>query len=87
MRHSKYTNVDATNRTYFVKAIEDLKDAPGRSWKLVQAFDRITGLDRLRRRHTMEQKKLPQEERVIFNLLRITLQTMQDMQYRKTVRY
>ena len=62
----KYTNVDATNRTYLLKGIEELKDAPRGSWKLIQAFDKVTGLDKLRRRHVNEQKKLPKEQRLPF---------------------
>ena len=62
----KFTNVDATNRTYLLKGIEELKDLPRGSWKLIQAFDKVAGLEKLRRKHAAEQKKLPKDQRVTF---------------------
>ena len=62
----KYTNVDATNRTYLVEGIASMKDAPRGSWKLIQAFDKVADLDKIRRKHATEQKKLPVAQRVAF---------------------
>ena len=62
----KYTNVDATNRFYLTKAIQQLKDADRCSWKLVRTYDKNTEIEKYRRKHTNAMKKLNVKNRTPF---------------------
>ena len=57
----KYTNIDATNHFYLTKAIQQLKDADRCSWKLVQAYDKNTEIEKLWRKHSNVMKRINSE--------------------------
>jgi hypothetical protein len=65
-RITKFTNVDASNRTYLSPTIEAMKDAECGFWKLVCAFDIADDIDKQRRQHAAMQKKKPKTERTPF---------------------
>ncbi len=54
----KFTNVDATNRHYLSKAIELMKDASRGTWMLVRAFNKNPEYERLRNKHSSQQRRL-----------------------------
>jgi len=62
----KFTNVDSINRAHLTEAISLMKDATRGSWKLVQAYDKIPDLDKLRRKHIAAEKKKPASQRTQF---------------------
>ena len=55
----KFTNIGAINCIYLQKAIEQLKDAPRETWKLVQAFDKSDDVECQCLHHNTEQKTKP----------------------------
>ena len=62
----KFTNVNAINQIYFQKAIEELKDSPRGSWKLVQAFNKSDDVERLHLHHNSMQKNIPSSQHAAF---------------------
>jgi hypothetical protein len=53
----KFTNIDASNRYYVSKAMDQLKDAPCGDWVLVQAFDKHPNYACLCNAHVATQRR------------------------------
>ena len=62
----KFSNVDGTNREHLKDTINEMKDAERGTWKLLQVYDKHVDLDKLRKEHSNEMKKLPKKERTRF---------------------
>lgn len=62
----KFTNVDAINRIYLSMAIQEMKNEPRGTWMLVRAYNKTKNTDELRKKHNIEMKSKPINERVPF---------------------